>query len=173
MTSEVIPLPLGNNKLYLEIKRYRRHMFCSMSKMLHNTTPYPLPAVSLHEHVCYKNVRKKIANDVQLQSQKGSSPALLLISESVKWFRVFFSNPSQLQYLTRPNICVFTQPKLSFRAQVWRKLADTVQAGEVVTYGDLAKRLNNPENSPSVRPTISPSGFISPSRSTWIIGLRL
>ncbi|XP_069959053.1 methylated-DNA--protein-cysteine methyltransferase isoform X2 [Cherax quadricarinatus] len=77
-----------------------------------------------------------LTDDLKTQSQ--------VIKQCHKWLQTYFKNPKLLTKESRPDICCFKLANLGFLGQVWKTLADTVGPGEVITYGALAARINNP-----------------------------
>ncbi|XP_076068774.1 O-6-alkylguanine-DNA alkyltransferase isoform X2 [Oratosquilla oratoria] len=65
------------------------------------------------------------------------------VIETLSWMQAYFENPAQVQHLPIPNVCALEDKQGSFTVQVWKELAK-VPVGEIVTYGQLANKLNNP-----------------------------
>ncbi|XP_057289861.1 methylated-DNA--protein-cysteine methyltransferase-like [Hydractinia symbiolongicarpus] len=77
-----------------------------------------------------------------------------IILSTIKWFRVYFTDPLEASRLSLPNICVASNQG-SFREIVWLALAESVKAGETISYGELAKLVMKPGASRAVGSAMS------------------
>lgn len=110
-----------------------------------------------------KNFLPSEKTDVQIV-EKNLEDQMEVMQKCHVWLQCYFENIKKLSQVPRPDICAFKQEKQGFRVQVWKMLADTVGPGEVITYGALASRLNNPGAVRAVGSAMrnNPTGIIVP-----------
>ncbi|KAK7075673.1 hypothetical protein SK128_026731 [Halocaridina rubra] len=122
-----------------------------------------LHSMGLEEDLTDANFSPKEITDVQVLGKK--SQDLSEIMETChEWLQHYFTDLKNLSRVPSPDICAFKQKELAFRVKVWKTLKETVHPGEVITYGDLAKRLNNPGAVRAVGSAMrnNPTGIIVP-----------
>ncbi|XP_071531296.1 methylated-DNA--protein-cysteine methyltransferase isoform X1 [Panulirus ornatus] len=123
-----------------------------------------LHSIGLEGNISDENFSPNENVDVQLMGKDELKNEPKVIRDCLQWFQLYFKNPKLVSDITRPDICCFKESNLGFRPRVWKTLADTVGPGEVITYGALAARLDNPGAVRAVGSAMryNPNGIIVP-----------
>lgn len=124
---------------------------------------FGLHTMGMENDLSDKNFLPSEKTDVQIV-EKNLEDQMEVMQKCHVWLQCYFDNIKNLSQVPRPDICAFKQEKQGFRVQVWKMLADTVGPGEVITYGALASRLNNPGAVRAVGSAMrnNPAGIIVP-----------
>ncbi|XP_068228614.1 methylated-DNA--protein-cysteine methyltransferase-like isoform X1 [Palaemon carinicauda] len=128
-----------------------------------SSCPIGLHEMSMETNLSDENFVPNALNDVLVVRVKEQDLSTIM-KVCYKWLQQYFRDVKQISKVPRPDICALKQETKAFRAQVWQILADTVGPGEVITYGALASRLNNPGAVRAVGSAMrnNPTGIIVP-----------
>ncbi|XP_064114725.1 methylated-DNA--protein-cysteine methyltransferase-like isoform X1 [Macrobrachium nipponense] len=154
-------MPMAKNICKLPLE------FCQFSSPV-GTIKVSSCSVGLHEmgldsSLSDENFAPNGLTDVLVMGAKGKDLSTIM-KLCHEWLQQYFRDPKLISQILRPDICALKQEKKGFRAQVWQILADTVGPGEVITYGALASKLNNPGAVRAVGSAMrnNPTGIIVP-----------
>ena len=109
---------------------------------------YGLTSLTLQEAT--ENAPELSEQDNNPRKPSGSHGSSRHIRECIAWLETYFSDFSSLEEAKIPDINTREHERKPFCRKVWEILKDRVKAGEVVTYGHLAKMAGNPKGARAV-----------------------